>query len=349
MRLLIVLAALCALPAFAQQPDQDTSILVDVNVVNVPVTVTDNEGRFIVDLKKEDFEVYEGGQKVDIRYFTESQDEANKPRIRVGFLVDLSNTARLYYKNYQESIGDLAFLMTPEGSDNEAFLIGYQTEVDLLVDYTRDPGDIADRMAKLKHGGGSSMVDAIYEACNNKLQSSPYQGVDEPRKVVVIVGDGHDNASKRSMEQAIFACQQQQVTVYAVSTEAFGFQVAEGKNLKRIAEETGGTVVFPMENIHKDINGYLSKPQDAGNYQYEVGTGLYARAQLEALYTAVLGISGQVQSQYIIGYSPPTPFSDNIYRKLDIRVKLNAETKVNVFHRKGYFPPTGLPVPGADD
>lgn len=346
MRLLIVLAALCALPAFAQVAGQDTSIQIDVNVVNVPVTVTDAEGRFIVDLKRDDFEIYEDGEKVDIRYFTESQDEANKPRIRVGFLVDLSNTARLYYKNYQESIGDLAFLMVPEGSLNEGFLIGYHTEVDLLVDYTRDPSGIADRMAKLKHGGGSSMVDAIFEACNNKLQSSPYQGVDEPRKVVVIVGDGHDNASKRSMEQAIFACQQQQVTVYAVSTEAFGFQVDEGKNLKDIAAATGGTVVFPMEKIHKDINGYLSKPQDAGNYQYEVGTGLYARAQLEALYTAVLSISGQVQSQYIIGYSPPKPFSDNVYRELDIRVKLNTQNEVNVFHRKGYFPPTGLPATG---
>jgi VWFA-related protein len=349
MRTLIVLAALCALPAFAQEAGRDNPILVDVNVVNVPVTVTDGEGRFIVDLKKDDFEVYEDGEKVDIRYFTESQDEANKPRIRVGFLVDLSNTARLYYKNYQESIGVLAFLMVPEGSLNEGFLIGYQTEVDLLVDYTRDPGEIADRMSKLKHGGGSSMVDAIFEACNNKLQSSPYQGVDEPRKVVVIVGDGHDNASKRSMEQAIFACQQQQVTVYAVSTEAFGFQVDEGKNLKDIAEATGGTVVYPMEKIHKDINGYLSKPQDAGNYQYEVGTGLYARAQLEALYTAVLSISGQVQSQYIIGYSPPKPFSDNVYRKLDIRVKLNTQNAVNVFHRKGYFPPTGLPAAGGAD
>ena len=349
MRLLIVLAALCALPLVAQEADQDASIQVDVNVVNVPVTVTDDEGRFIVDLEKSDFEIYEDGQKVDIRYFTESQDEANKPRIRVGFLVDLSNTARLYYKNYQESIGDLAFLMVPEGGDNEAFLIGYQTEVDLLVDYTRDPGLIADRMSKLKHGGGSSMVDAIFEACNNKLQSSPYQGVDEPRKVVVIVGDGHDNASKRSMEQAIFACQQQQVTVYSVSTAAFGFHVDEGGNLKDIAEATGGTVVYPMENIHKDVNGHMSKPQDAGNYQYEVGTGLYARAQLEALYTAVLSISGQVQSQYILGYSPPKSFSDSTYRKVDIRVNLNAATKVNVFHRKGYFPPTGLPASGGGD
>lgn len=343
MRAWMILATLLVSPIFAQESAVETPIQVDVNVVNVPVTVTDNEGRFIVDLKREDFSIYEDGQLVDIRYFTDSQDEASKPRIRVGFLVDLSNTARLYYKNYQESIGDLAYLMVPEGGRNEGFLLGYQTEVDLLVDYTRDPYNISDRMSKLKHGGGSSMVDAIYQACNDKLQSSPYQGVDEPRKVVVIVGDGHDNASKHSLEQAIFACQQQQVTVYAVSTEAFGFEVAEEKNLELIAQATGGTVVRPMQKVHKDINGLLSIPKDEGNYQYNVGTGQYARAQLEALYTAVLGVAGQVQSQYIIGYSPPKPFTDAVYRKLEIRVNLKAETPVSVFHRKGYFPPTGLP------
>ncbi|MCH8209197.1 MAG: hypothetical protein IIA62_09145, partial [Nitrospinae bacterium] len=69
-------------------------------------------------------------------------------------------------------------------------------EINTLVDYTKDPYDISDRMSKLKHGGGSSMVDAIYQSCAEKLQSSPYQGIAEPRKVVFIIGDAHDNASK---------------------------------------------------------------------------------------------------------------------------------------------------------
>lgn len=342
MRSWLLLTLFLALPLMAQEAAEGT-IQVDVNVVNLPVTVTDNEGRFIVDLRKEDFEVYEDGQRVDIRYFTESQDQDKKPPIRIGFLIDLSNTARLYYKNYRDSIGDLAFLMIPEGSDNSGFLLGYQTEVDTLVDYTKDPYDISDRMSKLKHGGGSSMVDAIHHACSEKLQSSPYQGIAEPRKIVVVVGDGHDNASQHSMEQAVFACQQQQVTVYAVSTEAWGFQVEEEKNLDIIARETGGVVVRPMQKVHKDNNGFLSKPQDAGNYQYEVGTGLYARAALEALYTAVLSVSGQVQSQYIVGYTPPTPFTDAKYRKLEVKVDIGADTSIDVYHRKGYFPPTGLP------
>ncbi len=313
-------------------------IAVDVNVVNIAVTVTDREGRFIVDLNPEDFHIYEDGQRVQIRYFTRSNEQEKKPPIRIGFLLDLSNTARLYYKTYRESIGDLAFLMVPEGGVNEGFLMGYHSEVDLLVDYTRDPYIIAEKMEKLKHGGGSSLLGAVYQACSEKLLSSPYKGVEEPRKIVVIVGDGHDNASQRSVQQAIHACQQQQVTVYAISTEAWGFQEKEEKHLRMLAEETGGLVVQPMQKVHKDINGYLSKPKDEGNYQLQPGTGLYARAQLEALYTAILDVSGQVQSQYIIGYTPPTPLTNAKYRKIDVSVKLG-DVPVRVHARKGYFPP----------
>ena len=77
-------------------------------------------------------------------------------------------------------------------------MIGYHTEVDLLVKMTKDPYLIADRMKKLKHGGGSSMIDAAFEACGKILASKDYQGAGEPRKVIVIVGDGHDNASKHT-------------------------------------------------------------------------------------------------------------------------------------------------------
>lgn len=323
------------LPLSAQQSG---NIQVDVNVVNIAVTVTDQDGKFIVDLDQKDFKIYEDGKPVQIRYFTRGTEEDKKPPIRVGFLLDLSNTARLYYKTYRDSIGDLAYLMVPEGGDNEGFLLGYHTEVDTLVDYTKDAYKIASRMEKLKHGGGSSLLGAVYMACSDKLLSSPYKGADEPRKFIVIVGDGHDNASNVSVERAVQVCQQQQVTIYAVSTEAWGFEEKEERNLHILAEETGGLVVQPMQKVHKDINGYLSKPQDAGNYQYQVGTGLYARAQLEALYRGILDVAGQVKSQYIIGYSPATPFTDETYRKVEVKVDLG-EAPVQVHARSGYYPP----------
>ena len=339
MRALLVLSfCFGLLPVAAQEPDtESSSIKVDIEVVNIPVTVTDKEGRFISDLEPEHFSILEDGYPVDVRYFTHSSDQDKKPRIRIGFLVDLSNTARLYYKNYQESIGDLAYLLVPEGGKNEGFLIGYHTEVDLLVDYTRDPYDIAQKMEKLKHGGGSSMLDAVYMACHDKLLSSPYQGVDEPRKILVVVGDGHDNASKHSLEEVIFEAQRQQVTIYSISTVAWGFHEKEESVLYRLATETGGMVGTPMQDVHTDVAGYLSKPQDAGNYQYEVGTGLYARAQLAALYKAILGVSGNVQGQYILGFTPRRPFSDPTYRKLQVKVDIDAPIITHA--RSGYYPP----------
>ena len=334
---ILLLLALGCLAAQETETETTESIRVDVNVVNVPVTVADADVKFIVDLDKGDFEVFEDGQPVPIRYFARSTDKENLPPLYAGFLIDLSNTARLYYKTYQETIGDLAYILIPEGGDNQGFLIGYHTEVDLLVKMTKDPYLIVDRMNKLKHGGGSSMIDAAFEACGKILASKDYQGAGEPRKVIVIVGDGHDNASKHTVEEVIAAAHRAQVTIYAVSTVAWGFNEKEEKNLKRMVSATGGRLVHPMEKVHADISGYLSKPQDAGNYARTVGTGEYARAQLEALYRAILDVSGAVQSQYILGYAPPTPFSDGRFRRIEVKVKLNAETQVD--HRAGYYPP----------
>ena len=324
----------------AQAVEQSTEepIRVDVNVVNVPVTVSDPKGRFIVDLFKNDFEVLEDGQPVAIRYFTKIVDkDPDTPPLHVGFLIDLSNTARVYYKSYRNSIGDLAYMLVPEGGNHKGFLMGYHTEVDLLVKMTKDPYPISQRMESLKHGGGSSMLDAAYRACTEQLASGTYQGAGEPRKALVIVGDGHDNASKRTVESVIAAAQREQVTIYAVSTVAWGFHESEEKHLRQLARATGGRVVQPMEDVHADVQGFLSKPQDAGNYARQVGTGEYARAQLQSLYKAILDVSGAVESQYILGYAPPKPFSDGSFRRIKVKVNIDADVEIN--HRQGYYPP----------
>ena len=337
---LLSCAILLGQDAPAVSPGDDQPIQVEVNVVNIPVTVKDPDGRFVIDLARSDFRVFEDGDPVEIRYFTQAQDQANKPPLHVGFLVDLSNSARLYYKTYRNSIGDLAFALVPEEgqNDDKGFLIGYHTEVDLLVDTTTDPYLIAEKMENLKHGGGSTLLDALYMACTEKLKSIPYQGTGEPRKAIVVVGDGHDNASKVTLDAVIAAAQKEQVTIYAVSTVAWGRHLEEEANLFKLAEATGGRVVRPMEDVHKDVSGYLSKPQDAGNYVYTVGTGAYAQAQLQALYTAIISLHGEVQAQYIIGYTPRTPFSDGRFRR--VRVEVDLPAQIQVTHRTGYYPPT---------
>src|SRR3981081_3664294 len=88
----------------------------------------------------------------------------------------------------------------------------------------------------------------------------------EPRRILVVIGDGHDNASKKTLDEALEIAQRNLVTIYGVSTVAFGFNNENDKNLVRLAEETGGRVEYPLQGVYSDVSGYLSTPSGEGHY-----------------------------------------------------------------------------------
>ena len=96
----------------------------------------------------------------------------------------------------------------------------------------------------------------------------------------------------------------------------------------------------PMDNMHHDVSGVLSKPQDAGNFVYTVGTGEYEQAKLQAIYDSIKDIAGTIQKQYLLGYVPPAPFSDGQYRRIRVEVTFTTDVDIEVRHRTGYFPPS---------
>jgi VWFA-related protein len=309
-------------------------IQVQVNEVIVPVTVTDEKGRFVSDLDQKDFTVFDQGKQQQIQFFTR---ERSQPVV-VGFLIDLSNSSRLHWKNYQDAAVELVQNLIP--GDNPKFsgyLIGYSNTADLLVDTGTDPEPIVEKLQKLKPSGGSALYDAIYMACTSRklVQGEPI----EPRRILVIVGDGHDNASKKTLDEALEIAQRNLVTIYGVSTVAFGFADADAKNLVRLSEETGGRVEYPLEGVYSDVAGFLSTPSDEGNYALKVGTGQYAAELANGMYRAVEAVVGEVTTQYIIRYIPSESDSKKQFRNIDVRVNL---ANVKVRARKGYFP---NPVP----
>jgi VWFA-related protein len=320
-----------------QQPQQpDSQIQVQVNVVNVPVTVTDAEGKFVWDLERTDFRVWEDGKPVEVRYFTRDP----KQPVHVGFILDASNSARLYFKTYQEAIQDLAWALIPPGEQSKGFLVAYHTEPDYLVKPTNDTELIVEKIRKLKPGGGAALFDAVYYVCTKyfTVRNQPR----EPKRVLVIVGDGHDNASKVSIEQTLEAAQRAQVVIYAVSNVAYGFTNEGEANLVRLCEETGGRVERPLQKIHTKVSGYLSTPSDEGNYAYKVGTGQYASELAGKLYKAITDVSGDVTHQYVLGYTPPTPFTDAKFRSIKVEVAVkNADLKIRA--RRGYYPYPATP------
>lgn len=137
--LLALLGVATAVSAEEVVTGEENTVRGEVTVVNLPVTVTDHEGLYFEDLKKADFTVWEDGEQVEVRYFTRSVEEEKEPPLSASFIIDLSNTAGLDYKTNQHSIGDLAWMLVPEGGKNKGFRFGYHTEVDEFVDLTSDP------------------------------------------------------------------------------------------------------------------------------------------------------------------------------------------------------------------
>lgn len=308
---------------------QPGPIQVAVNEVIVPVTVTDEKDRFVSNLDQPDFHVFEGGKEQKIIYFNR---ERNQPVV-VGFLMDVSNSSRLHWKVFQEACIDLVQTLLPGEKKYSGYLISYATDAELQVNTSHDPEKMMEKIRRLKPGGGAALFDALYMACTSRdlVKGEPI----EPRRIIVIMGDGNDSASKKGIEEVLELAQRNLVTIYGVSTAAFGFNNPGEKTLTRLCEETGGRVETPLNSLYKDVSGYLSTPSDEGNYALKVGTGGYASEISKGIFNAIAKVAGEITTQYVIRYVPENTDTGKVFRKVEVKVNLPG---VKVRHRLGYFP-----------
>jgi VWFA-related protein len=317
----------------AQQPEQPLQqFRTQVTDVIVPVTVTDDKGRFVSNLVKKDFRVLDEGKPQQIEFFTHDE----KQPIVAGFLVDLSNNSRIHWKTYQDAILELVWNLLPGDKRYTGYLISYGNTADIAVNTTWDSDKIADKVRKMKPGGGAALFDAIYLACTRRelVKGEPY----EPRRVIIVIGDGHDNASKHNLEEVLELAQRNLVTIYAVSTMAFGFSNESQDVLERLTHKTGGHVEYPLNALYKGVSGYLSNPSDDGNYALTVGTGGYAAEISNGIIKAVGGIGGEITTQYILRYKPDIDpeAKPKQYRKITVDIPGLPNVKISA--REGYFP-----------
>jgi len=317
-------------PAPAKEAEaQPAPFRVQINEVIVPVTVTDEKNRFVSNLEARDFRIFDQGREQKIVYFSREQ----KQPVVVGFLLDMSNATRLHWKTFQDAALELVWNLLPGDKRFSGFLVTYSNDAELAVNTTNDPEKIVERIRKLKPGGGSTLFDAIYLACTrrNLVQGEPI----EPRRVLIVIGDGNDNASKKSLNEVIEIAQRNLVTIYGVSTVAFGFTSEGESTLTRLVEETGGRVEYPLQGLYASVSGYLSTPSDEGNYALKVGTGGYAAEIASGIFRAVSNVAGEVTTQYILRYIPDSLDSSRQYRTIRVEVHL---PNVKVRARKGYYP-----------
>src|SRR5204863_8618457 len=131
------------LPADQAQPESGgASIRVEVNEVIVPVTVTDDKGRFISNLEKKDFEILDEGKPQTINFFSR---ERSQPVV-AGFLMDLSNSSRTQWKTFQSAATELVLTLLPGKEKFSGYLIGYGNQAELMVNTTSDPDPLVTKI-----------------------------------------------------------------------------------------------------------------------------------------------------------------------------------------------------------
>ncbi|HXX23450.1 MAG TPA: VWA domain-containing protein [Terriglobia bacterium] len=225
----------------SQSPGDQSRIQVRVELVNVLATVTDKKNRLITDLTKDDFRVFEDGKPQEIRFFSRETDLP----LRIGMLIDTSNSVRDRLRFEQEAAIEFLNTALRPGKDL-AFVTAFDLEPQFIQDYTDDIEKLSNAINSVKAGGVTSLYDAVFSSCKEKLYVFPPP---EPylRRVMIVISDGQDNQSVHSREEALSMAQKAEVTIYTISTNRSG---AEGKGdnvLRRLAKETGGHAFFPFE------------------------------------------------------------------------------------------------------
>ncbi len=203
---------------------------VDVDMVLVPVTVTDVMNRPVTDLAKDRFQLYEGEEPQDIEYF--AKEDAP---ISIGVLLDLSNSMKDKMDTVRRALKEFFKTANP---DDDYFVVTFSDSPELLADSTRSVGYIQGKLADATAGGHTALLDAIYLGLH-KLRAAQYK-----RRALVIISDGGDNRSRYKAKEIKSMVEEADVQIYAMGIFDTIFRTPEewaGKRLlTTITEATGG-------------------------------------------------------------------------------------------------------------
>jgi len=300
----LLLATVIATPQTPQKPavtepiDEQTRIILDVTRVNLLYTVSDRRGRFVNNLTKDEFEIFEGKNKQNILEFT---SESDLP-LRLAILIDTSNSIRTRFQFIKEAAIEFVNSVVRRGTDKAA-LISFDTAVQLASDLTDDTEKLAKNIREMRAGGGTALYDAIYFACRDSLSKD--QPKHKFRRALIMLGDGDDNNSRYTRDQALEMAHKADVVLYAISTNNTKEDRDGDKVLKYFAEETGGVAFFPFK--------------------------------VEDLSQSFENVANELRHQYNVLYRPEPLRTDGLYHEVTIRVKNRRDLFVRARH--GYFAP----------
>jgi Ca-activated chloride channel family protein len=257
------------------------NIVVDTTLVVIPVTVTDPMNRFVLGLDKKDFTLLEDAVQQKITHFS-----AEDAPLSVGLLVDTSGSMDFKLETSRRAIAE--FLKTMNAQD-EAFLIQFSDEAQVVQGFTSNMKDIDAHMAAMRAGGLTALLDAV------DLGVREMKKAKNPRKALVIVSDGGDNHSRYTATDIRDVVKEADTQIYAFGVfepnlfAGLPTEVVTGpKLLAQIADQTGGRAYGASE--FSQLPGIAEK------------------------------IAIELRNQYVLAYYPTNSARDGQYRRVEVRM-----------------------------
>lgn len=294
----------------SQQPARkggEYTINVDVNLVVLHATVLDKSGRLVNELKRDDFRVYEDGVLQKLAVFT----HADIP-VTMGVVIDDSGSMR--ERRSAVNASALTFVKTSNPQD-QVFVVNFND-----VYYLDTPGDFATNVEELKAAldkidsrGGTALYDALYASLDHLKLGN------RDKKVLLVVTDGEDNASRYTFEELMGYAQKSNAVIYAIgllgAEEPGGlFKIRGGgsrraqKILEKLTKVTGGHAYFPRS--------------------------------LEEVEPTCVQVARDIRSQYTLAYYPTNTKKDGTFRTVRVDATYpRTRNRLLVRTRNGYFAP----------
>ena len=293
-------------PRATPTPPQDPEDLgpVTVREVRLPITVLDKKEQPVSGLTRADFLVFEDKQPQQIQGFI---DERTGVPVHVAVLMDVSGSTAGKLEFQKTAAKDFIYTVVRARKDRAAFGT-FDENLQLIQDFT-DRHDLLDRAVDTvkKPGTDTALWDAVWLMCDEKMR-----GV-TGRRVIVVITDGDDTASRARLKDAIEIAQATETIVFAISTKAGlsgsvpGVEMGTPKDggdreLERLCAETGGRAFFIGDRIN-----------------------------LERAFSRV---AKELRSQYIVTYKPTREF-DGTYRRIEVKLAGDHDG-LKVRTRRGY-------------
>jgi Ca-activated chloride channel homolog len=272
----------------------------DVNLVVLHASVVNERGQFVPGLKEDAFRVLEDKAEQKIAVFRQEDVP-----VSLGLVIDNSGSMR--EKRLQVNAAALTFVKTSNPQD-EAFVVNFNDDyyLDTVHDFTNDITEMKDALERIDARGSTALYDAVIGSLDHLKKGA------KDKKVLLVVTDGVDNASRRTLENAVQEAQRSDALIYAIglfSDEDLKHNRSEMKKARRalteMANATGGLAFFP-ENV-SDTESICAQ------------------------------IARDIRNQYTLAYYPTNTARDGTFRAVQVEIAQQRGSKLSVRTRAGYY------------